>query len=171
MQTEFNDYLKLTRAYLKDYKKMQSAIAYWQNERREIEDRLQSVGAATAKYGGIPSGGYSELNNLERQAEDRLKLRKRLDTIEHDTHELSCLLRKLDNAVATLDDDTRDAIHMHYIDGMTWYDVADRQFCSYGSIRQRGNRAVRDIARLIFHYDLTGTEQVLLFPACGENCG
>lgn len=167
VQTEFNDYLRSTRAYLKNYRKMQSAITYWKNERREIEDRLQSVGAATAKYGDMPSGGYSELNNLERQAEDRLKLRKQLDTIEHDIYELSGLIRKLDNAVATLDNDMREAIRMHYIDGKTWYDVADSQFCSYESMRQKGNRAVRDIARLIFHYDLAGTEQVVLFPACG----
>ena len=167
MQTEFNDYLRLTRAYLKDYKKMKSAIELWRGERRELVDRLQVIGAGTAKYGDASSGGYSVLNNLERQVEDRMKLQKRVDTIDHDTHELAGLIRKLDNAIATLDAETQRILRAHYIEGRTWYDIADEQVASYDAVRQKGSRAIHDIARLIFSYSLFGAEQVILIPACG----
>ena len=83
MQAEYNDYMLLTRRYLKDYKKMQRDIDAWEQQKSDIKAELSDVSVAISRYGGEPGGGSGDMTVVERQAETRGKLEAKLSRIDH----------------------------------------------------------------------------------------
>lgn len=158
----FNDYMRLTRGYLKDYRRMESSVDAWEAERKDILAELSTVPVAISKYGGEPGGGTNELTPVERQAERNGKLETRLSEIEHDVKELRSVMRKIESAVSVLDSETQQLVWEHYVDGIAWYGVADKLYISESCIRQRGHRAVCDIATNLFGLKAKPYEQVVL---------
>ena len=163
MQYEFNDYKRLTRGYLKDYRLWREAIAAWEQERADIERELSDVPVAISHYGAEPGGGTSELNAVEREASRRIKLGRRVAAIEQDTRELRRVMQKVENAIRSLDAEEERLITLHYIDGRKWYEIADELAYSETSVKQKGYRAIGKIAVLLFGSKAGGYEQVVLF--------
>lgn len=64
---EFNDYKRLTRGYLRDYRMWQSAVEVWASEKADIDSELASIPIATSKFGGEAGGGSGELTPTERE--------------------------------------------------------------------------------------------------------
>ncbi len=162
MSAEFNDYIRLTRGYLKDYNRMRTCIRTWEKEKKEIEYELSSLPMAVSRYGGELGGGSGELSVVERLAQTRIKLTNRLFQIEHDVKELHRVMKKIENAVAALDPETRDIVWSHYVEGKKWYDVADVHYLSYSCASQKGYRAIRVVACMIFGQKAACPERTLL---------
>ncbi len=162
MQYEFNDYKRLTRGYLCDYRTWQNALDAWAKEKVDIESELSSVPVAISKYGEEPGGGTGELNVVEREASKRIKLRERSIAIDKDTIELRRVMRNIDTAIHSLGDETREIVCMHYIDGKTWLEVAEAFNYSESAVKQRGYRAVGKISGILFGSKANAVEQVVL---------
>lgn len=159
---EFNDYKRLTRGYLRDYRMWQNAIEAWATEKSDIDSELASIPVATSKFGGEISGGGGELNAVEREANRRIKFTERAFIIDHDTRELRRVIKNIDTAISTLDEESRQLVVMHYIDGKTWMEVADALACSESGARQKGYRAIGKIAVILFGSKINQYTQVVL---------
>lgn len=162
MPYEINDYKRLTRGYLKDYRAWQQAIGAWEQEKADIDAELASMPVAVSRYGGEPGGGSGEMNAVERLAERRIKLTNRALSIDTDTRELRRVMKNIETAIGTLDDESKRLIVMHYIDGRTWMEVADALACSESGARQKGYRAVSKIAAILFGSKINQYTQVVL---------
>ena len=68
MQDGHNDYLLLTRGYLKDYKRLMDMRNGWIAEMSDTQRELASVPVAVSKYGDEPGGGSGESSPTERLA-------------------------------------------------------------------------------------------------------
>lgn len=161
VQYEFNDYKRLTRGYLRDYRMWQSAIEVWASEKADIDSELASIPIATSKFGG-EAGGSGELTPTEREANRRVKFTERALSIARDTRELRRVMKNIETAIGTLDDESKRLIVMHYIDGRTWMEVADALACSESGARQKGYRAVSKIAAILFGSKINQYTQVVL---------
>lgn len=150
MPYEINDYKRLTRGYLKDYRAWQQAIGAWEQEKADIDAELASMPVAVSRYGGEPGGGSGEMNAVERLAERRIKLTDRALSIDTDTRELRRVMKNLETAIRTLDGADSQLVTLHYIDGRTWYDVADALGYSMEGAKQKGYRAIGKIAVVLF---------------------
>ena len=150
MQYEFNDYKRLTRGYLRNYRTWVHAIEAWEKERIDIERELASVPVAVSKYGGEPGGGTGELNSVESLAERRIKLNKRAAAIEQDINELRRVMRNVDPALHALEDETMRIVDVHYIQGHTWMETAYAFDYSESAVKQKGYRAIGKIAEILF---------------------
>lgn len=162
VQYEFNDYKRLTRGYLRDYRMWQSAIEVWASEKADIDSELASIPIATSKFGGEAGGGSGELTPTEREANRRVKFTERALSIARDTRELRRVMKNIETAIGTLDDESKRLIVMHYIDGRTWMEVADALACSESGARQKGYRAVSKIAAILFGSKINQYTQVVL---------
>lgn len=147
---DFNDYMKLTRGYLRDYRKMEARIKAWAQEKADLLRELSDVPIAISRYGGEPGGGSGDMNVVERQADNRIKLESRCKEIDDDTAELKRLMTKIENAVSSLEPETCQLVWEHYVDGIAWYGIADRLYLSSDCVRKRGQRALADIADILF---------------------
>ena len=162
MQYEFNDYKRLTRGYLRDYRTWQSAIDAWAEEKADIDAELASIPVAVSKYGGEPGGGTGELNTVESLANRRMKFTERALSIEQDTRELKRVMKNIDTAIRSLDDESRQLVEMHYICGKTWMEVADALGYSESGAKQKGYRAITKVATVLFGAQINQYTQVVL---------
>ena len=149
MPYEINDYKRLTRGYLKDYRAWQQAIGAWEQEKADIDAELASMPVAVSRYGGEPGGGSGELTN-------------RALSIDTDTRELRRVMKNLETAIRTLDGADSQLVTLHYIDGRTWYDVADALGYSMEGAKQKGYRAIGKIAVILFGSKINQYTQVVL---------
>ena len=162
MQTEYNDYMLLTRRYLKDYKKMQSDIGVWEQQKADIKSELSDVSVAISCYGGEPGGGSGDMTVVERQAETRAKLQTRLSLLDHNIGELRRVMKTVETAVSALEPEACEIVWDHYVERVEWNVIADRLYLSSAAVRQRGHRAIRDVANTIFVNRAGTYEQVVL---------
>ena len=162
MQTEYNDYMLLTRRYLKDYKKMQSDIGVWEQQKADIKSELSDVSVAISRYGGERGGGSGDMTVVERQAETRAKLQTRLSLLYHNIGELRRVMKTVETAVSALEPEACEIVWDHYVERVEWNVIADRLYLSSAAVRQRGHRAIRDVANTIFVNRAGTYEQVVL---------
>lgn len=162
MQAEYNDYMLLTRRYLKDYKKMQRDIDAWEQQKSDIKAELSDVSVAISRYGGEPGGGSGDMTVVERQAETRGKLEAKLSLIDHNIGELRRVMKTVETAVRALEPEACEIVWDHYVERVEWNVIADRLYLSSAAVRQRGHRAIRDVANTIFVNRAGTYEQVVL---------
>ena len=141
------DYIKLTRQYLKKYNQLKIAVQNLDDEIHAQEMLLESESISSVRYGDdAVSGGRGELNVTEAAADRRIKTEKRIDRMRQEKAELERILRKIDRAL----DGVSELDCGHYINGESWQALGDRHFCSEKWARDRGGRALREVAYMVF---------------------
>jgi hypothetical protein len=145
------DYIKLTRQYLKKYNQLKIAVQNLDDEIHAQEMLLESESISSVRYGDdAVSGGRGELNVTEAAADRRIKTEKRIDRMRQEKAELERILRKIDRALDGVSELDCDLVRGHYINGESWQALGDRHFCSEKWARDRGGRALREVAYMVF---------------------
>lgn len=148
---EYDDYIKLTRQYLKQYNQLKIAVQNLDDEIQAQETLLESESIPSVRYGDDSiSGGSGELNVTEAAADRRIKAEKRIERMRQEKNELERILRKIDRALDGVSELDCELIRGHYINGESWQILGDRHFCSEKWARDRGGRALREVAYMVF---------------------
>ena len=147
---EHGDCIKETKRILGQYNKMKVAV---QNLTEEIEARtsaLQGESVAIARYGDEPMGGTSELTATEAAAERRMKTTADIAVMEQRKQDMERTLRAVDRALSCLSADDERLVRGRYIDGYAWWQVAREAGYTEKWARDKGGRALRDVALMMF---------------------
>ena len=147
---EHGDCIKETKRILGQYNKMKVAV---QNLTEEIEARtaaLQGESVAIARYGDEPTGGTSELTATEAAAERRMRAMADIEEMEQRKRDMERTLRAVDRAMECLSADDERLVRRRYIDGYTWWQVARDAGYTEKWARDKGGRALRDVALMVF---------------------
>ena len=147
---EHGDYIKETKRILGQYNKMKVAV---QNLAEEIEAQtaaLQGESVAIARYGNEPTGGTAELTATEAAAARRMRAAADIEEMQERKREMERTLRAVDRALACLSAEDERLVRGRYIDGCTWRRVAREAGYTEKWSRDRGGRALRDVALMMF---------------------
>ena len=147
---EHGDCVKETKRILGRYNKMKVAV---QNLTEEIEARtavLQGESIAIARYGHTPTGGASELTVTEAAAERRTRMAADVAEMEQRKRDLERTLRAVDRALSCLSAEDERLVRGRYIDGYAWWRVAREAGYTEKWARDKGGKALRDVALMVF---------------------
>ena len=147
---DHGDCIKETKRILGQYNKMKVAV---QNLTEEIEARtaaLQGESVAIARYGDEPMGGTSELTATEAAAEKRMKTTADIAVMEQRKQDMERTLRAVDRALACLSANDERLVRGRYIDGYAWWRVAREAGYTEKWACDKGGRALRDVALMMF---------------------
>ena len=147
---EHGDCIKETKRILGRYNKMKVAV---QNLTEEIEVRtaaLQGESIAIARYGDEPMGGTAELTATEAAAARRMRATVDIAVMEQRKQDMERTLRAVDRALSCLSADDERLVRGRYIDGYAWWQVARDAGYTEKWARDKGGRALRDVALMVF---------------------
>ena len=147
---EHGDCIKETKRILGQYNKMKVAV---QNLAEEIEARtaaLQGESVAIARYGDEPTGGTAELTATEAAAERRMRVAADIEEMEQRKQDMERTLRAVDRALSCLSAEDERLVRGRYIDGYAWRQVAREAGYTEKWARDKGGRALRDVALMVF---------------------
>lgn len=147
---EYGDCIKETKRILGQYNKMKVAV---QNLAEEIEARtaaLQGESVAIARYGDEPTGGTAELTATEAAAARRMRAAQEIVEMKERKQDMERTLRGVDRALSCLSADDERLVRGRYIDGYAWWQVAREAGYTEKWARDKGGRALRDVALMVF---------------------
>lgn len=158
----YNDYEKVVRGYLQNYKRFKARMPNIEKECIDITRQIQSlIVVPIAKYGNSGSGGYNELNSNEMTVFKKEKLEDKLEYLKSEYMNISSLINRLDSALALLPDDSRTIIELHYIQGRSWKSTADEVHYDISTCHRKRNKALTEIAKSLFWKDMKDVPGVL----------
>ena len=146
----YGDYIRDTKRILGSYNKMKVAALNLTEEIEAMERLLADEGIASVRYGDDTTGGRGELTATEAAADRRIKAENRIERMRQEKNELERILRKVDRALEGVGELDCDLVRRHYINGESWQSLGDRHFCSEKWARDRGGRALREVAYMVF---------------------
>lgn len=150
---ENNDYIDLTKKYLRKYHVFQLTAKALEDDIKSKENILSAsldLGAAIAKYGDTPAGGNSELNEVEAACERHLKMEADVQNMKNDLSALQSRMAKIRTALGVNDDIVRHIVEDYYMNGYSWEQVSCMYNYSPRWCREKAKKAVRDMAVVIF---------------------
>ena len=162
--TGYNDYVNTTRGWLKRYNQF---VVTAENMRDEIAANKKimeaDVSAPCAKYGDEPGGGTSELNTVEAAASRHEYLNQRIAEAQSTIDEIERILRTINRTIDGLPKDDGKLIRDHYIDRKSWRDISNEVYLTEKWARDRGNKAIKEMAKMIFGIKAMPPDQQSLF--------
>lgn len=150
---ENNDYIDLTKKYLRKYHVFQLTAKALEDDIKIKEQILSAsldVGAAVAKYGDAPTGGNSELSEVEAACDRHLQIEAEVRHMKNDLSALRSRMAKIRTALGVNDDNVRQIVEDYYMNGYSWEQVSCMHNYSPRWCREKANKAVRDMAVVIF---------------------
>lgn len=147
---DHGDCIKETKRILGQYNKMKVAV---QNLAEEIEAQtaaLQGESVAIARYGNEPTGGTAELTATEAAAARRMRAAQEIAEMKERKRDMERTLRAVDRALACLTAGDEQLVRGRYIDGYAWWQVARDAGYTEKWARDKGGRALRDVALMVF---------------------
>ena len=160
---EHGDCIKETKRILGQYNKMKVAV---QNLTEEIEARaaaLQGESVAIARYGDEPTGGTAELTATEAAAERRMRATADIAVMEQRKQDMERTLRAVDRALSCLSAADERLVRGRYIDGYAWWQVAREAGYTEKWARDKGGRAFRDVALMVFGVSVKPMQLKIIF--------
>lgn len=163
---EYNDYIKLTRDYLKHYNSfLASADCLRERIAAAKEELGEKPAAAIAKYGGQLQGGYSELNGVESEVARNMAVRDKISQYETDLRILEHKIKQIDIAMSVLDDIDKRIVKECYINHRYYYQVGEIVGLSEKWTAQRAQRSVKEMTSVLFgHKAVQGS--LFVFADC-----
>ena len=150
MMNEYNDYVGMTKRYLKSYNQLRITARNLDEDIEASQAMLQDESVAISRYGCELGGGSGELNAVESAANRRIEITKRIKDIQRDSIEIDRVIRKVDNAMEGLNEVDRDLVWGHYVDGYSWMQLGIKHGYTEKWARDHGSRAVKQVAFMIF---------------------
>ena len=161
---KYNDYLKLTKEYLKNFAYYRQAISSISEDIEDIRRQLATESIKAPAYGSDTGGGFNELNGIERAAENRIRLTRVSEELQENCRVLQRQMKKVTAAIETLPEDERQAIQMYYMDRMNYGTMSEKLHLSERSCKRRISKATRSIAFMLFGL---ATQRDVFFVAVG----
>lgn len=149
MEYRYNDYLKLTKEYLRNLKYYKEAE---QNIRERIDGITQELAGVSIKSGmgsGV-QGGTPELNVVEMEAERRVQMERRYGELLMERASLQSQIDKLERAVEALPPSEKDIILKFFNYNMSYAEMAGTLNFSERTLKRRVSDATRSIAFMLF---------------------
>ncbi len=115
MMNEYNDYVGMTKRYLKSYNQLRITAKNLDEDIEASQAMLQDESVAISRYGGEMGGGSGELNAVESAANRRMKIQADIVEMQRNKTEIERVLRKVDRALEGLGDADRDLVQGHFI--------------------------------------------------------
>ena len=150
MMNEYNDYVGMTKRYLKSYNQLRITAKNLDEDIEASQVMLQDESVAISRYGGEMGGGSGELNAVEAAADRRTKMKQQIEDMKRDQAEIERVLRKIDRALEGLSDGDRDLVQGHFIDGYSWQQLGNKAYCTEKWARDKGNKALKEVAFMVF---------------------
>lgn len=154
---DYNDYVNLTKGYLKSYNQFKMTLENLQREKAKDEeqlDRCDDIVASIAKYGpqATAKGGNNVYGNgvVDRTAEKREKIRERIVAMEDDINVLKVIIDKIDRAFLAITTVERDLLQVHFIEKYDWTVTGQRLGISRRWAIEKGNEGLRKMALMLF---------------------
>ena len=164
---EYNDYIKMTRDYLRHYNSFLASAACLRERIAALKEEAgEEPAAAIAKYGGQPQGGYSVLNGVESEASRLLAVRDKISQYETDLRILEHKIKQIDIAMSVLDDIDKRIVKECYINHRYYYQVGEIVGLSEKWTAQRAQRAVKEMACVLFGHKAVQCS-LFVFADCG----
>jgi RNA polymerase sigma factor (sigma-70 family) len=146
-----NDYIKLTRDYLRNIGYYRIAVANMGTDIKDLESRMRDVPIKIADYGAEPPGGGSgELNGVERAAESKLEVAEDYKRKSAELKQLSRQIDRLENCISNLPEEEQKAVKLFYIDRLNYGELACAMGWSERTVRRRVNSGTRSVAVMLF---------------------
>ena len=152
MVQKYNDYTRSVTGYLSNYNKFKIAIENMEEDKKAKLNMLNNHSVPIAKYSDELGGGSSELNQTEAAASMRIKLEDDIKQIELNIDELQRILIKIDRAIEGLNDEYKKIVNMR-TEGYSWERMGDVMYCSGKWAKNKYNKAVDEIAFMMFGQD------------------
>lgn len=148
---EYNDYIRLTRQYLKKYNQLKIAVQNLADEIHAQEMLLESESIPSVHYGDdVIGSGRGELTSTEAAAARRIKLEGNIAAMRMRRDEMSRTIRAIDRALKSLNDEDVELIEGRYIRGLSWMEIAERMNYTEKWAREKGGKVLRDVALMLF---------------------
>lgn len=151
---EYNDYVNLTRSWLKSYNDFKSSIQIMNSDLKTLEAEIEIANNIAvppiAKYSSEPGGGTSELNTVETAAAKLIKLKSNIERLKNDQLEINRILSKIDIAIEALNSDEICLIRGHYINSESWRALGHKLCYSEEWARKKGGIALKRMALMLW---------------------
>ena len=148
MKREYNDYLQLTRKYLRNYSIYLEAVENLTRRLRDIEVELGTVSISSPVFG--EGGGKGELTSVEREADRRIERRDQYEELFRERAQLRRQLQKVKNALDALPEEECDAIRLFFFENKNYDAITRLRHWSTATCKRRINGAVRKVALMLF---------------------
>lgn len=148
-----NDYLKLTKDYLRNYPYYKQAVKSISDDIKDIQTRLSYESPKITTYGENTGGGYKELNGTEQAAEKRIWLERQCEELRENRRQLQTQIDKVDTAMSKLSTEDREIVELFYFDKLTHRNLAQRIYISERSSKRHVQKATEGIALMLFGID------------------
>ena len=149
MEYHYNDYIKLTREYLRNLVYYGEAV---KNLTAKIDDIEKELGGVSIKSPRLneAGGGTPELNTVEQTVADRAELAAKYQELTIERAKLQNQIGKVKSAVAKLPDDEREAVQLFFFDRLGYDGMARVRHYSRRTCQRRVLDATRSIALMMF---------------------
>ena len=138
-----NDYIRLTKGYLRNLVYYRVAIS---NMTEDIKEDAESIGTAKiANYEANP-GGTSELNGVEAGAEKSMRCTEQMRQLSKLQRQVAKLERCIDNLSA----DEKEAVRLFYLYRQTYEQMSSSLHISISTCRRRVSKGTKAVAVMLF---------------------
>lgn len=145
----YNDYLRLTRGYLKNLPIYQQAAENLQLEIADEEAALKQITPKAVSYGAI-GGGTAELTPTEQVVDDRQKAKLRCQQLRQEHKILRHQCDRIERALRSLPPEEMEAVDLIYFKHYNYADMSRHIYISARTCRRRLSSAVRKVAIMLF---------------------
>ena len=146
----YNDYLKLTKEYLRSLNYYREAEKNLSASLTDIDVELGGVSIKSANAADEIHGVSSELTSVERAAAYRINLENRYTEIIRERNLLRKHIDKLTRAINTLPPAEQEVIKLFFADCMSYTKISETLNYSERTIKRRMHNAIRSIAVILF---------------------
>lgn len=145
-----NDYITLTKSYLREYTPLKSAECNLLELIDGIDLELQDVSVKAAAYGAEQAGGVKELTDTEQAAEKRLHLAHRRWELIQYWRRVSSLCKRMDTALASLSPEDKRLVQLYYFDRVGYAEISRITYTSERSCRRQIQQITSRLAVTLF---------------------
>ena len=145
-----NDYVKLTRDYLRNIGYYRIAVANLDADINALVRKINEVAIKIPDYGPALGGGSSELNGVESAVETKLGAEEDLQSKADDRKKLHKLIGRLESCIEHLPSDEQKAVRLFYIDRLNYGELACAMGWSERTVRRRVHAGTQAVAVMLF---------------------
>lgn len=142
---DIKQYLDFTEETLRQHKQMKLYLKTLAKRKDNLEKEISNLRAVT--YDGVSV----QTSNTSSPVEDEVikRYEKMLDVIS-ETDKTEALVKRVDTAIANLDDIHRKVVTMYVVEGMDWISIEDKLPYSERQLRKKKDEAVKSVAIALF---------------------